>query len=194
MDKSSFDPTRAVVFDLSRGQVTLQGRAPAPVLVLAAEALAQVCGRLDAAELRQFGSVLGKQAGARIRERLRSAAGTTLEEMVDQLGGEVSLAGLGSLLIERWGQALVVRIDGCPLGAPGHDLMSAYVETALLQAVDRELTALVLERGPESFRLLLCGKGGSARVKGWLSAGGSWGDALAALHHNPRNDVVGGTY
>lgn len=192
MDTSSFDPTRAVVFDLQRGQVTLQGRSP--VLVLAAEALAQLCGRLDATALRQFGAVLGKQAGARIRERIGASPSATLETMVDQLGGEVSLAGLGSLAIERWGQALVVRVEGCPLGTPGHELMSAYVEAALQAAVEREVTALVLERGPESFRLLLCGKAGSARVKGWLSAGGSWGDALAALHHNPRNDVVGGTY
>lgn len=192
MDTSSFDPTRAVVFDLQRGQVSLQGRSP--VLVLAAEALAQLCGRLDAGALRQFGAVLGKQTGMRIRERIGASASTTLETMVDQLGGEVSLAGLGSLSIERWGQALVVRVEGCPLGAPGHELMSAYVEAALQVAVEREVTALVLERGSESFRLLLCGKAGSARVKGWLSAGGSWGDALAALHHNPRNDVVGGTY
>jgi len=192
MDTSSFDPTRAVVFDLQRGQVTLQGRSP--VLVLAAEALAQLCGRLDAVALRQFGAVLGKQAGGRIRERIGASASATLETMVDQLGGEVSLAGLGSLAIERWGQALVVRVEGCPLGAPGYELMSAYVEAALQAAVEREVTALGLERGPESFRLLLCSKAGSARVKGWLSAGGSWGDALAALHHNPRNDVVGGTY
>jgi len=176
MDTSSFDPTRAVVFDLPRGQVTLQGKSP--VLVLPAEALAQICGRLDVAAIRQFGSVLGKPSGARIRERLRSAL-PSLEVMVDQLGGELSLAGLGSLTIERWGQALVIRIEGCPLGA------------AAQVAVARELEALVLERGPDSFRLLLCGKAGAARVKGWLSAGGSWGDALAALHHNPRNDVGG---
>jgi hypothetical protein len=192
MDTSIFDPTRAVVFDLSRGQVTLQGKSP--VLVLAAEALAQVCGRLEVPALRQFGAVLGKQAGARIRDRIGSATSLTLEAMVDQLGGEVSLAGLGSLAIERWGDALVVRLEGCPLGAPGQELMSAYVEAALQQAVEREVTALVLERGQESFRLLLCGKVASARVKSWLSAGGSWGDALAALHHNPRNDVVGGSY
>jgi len=188
MDTSSFDPTRAVVFDLPRGQVTLQGKSP--VLVLPAEALAQICGRLDVAAIRQFGNVLGKQAGTRVRDRLRSAL-PSLEVMVDQLGGELSLAGLGALTIERWGQALVIRIEGCPLGAPAHELMSAYVEAALHVAVERELEALVLERSPDSFRLLLCGKAGAARVKGWLSAGGSWGDALAALHHNPRNDVGG---
>ena len=188
MDTSSFDPTRAVVFDLPRGQVTLQGKSP--VLVLPAEALAQICGRLDVAAIRQFGSVLGKPAGVRIRERLRSGS-PSLEVMVDQLGGELSLAGLGALTIERWGQALLIRIEGCPLGAPAHELMSAYVEAALQVSVERELEALVLERGPDSFRLLLCGKAGAARVKGWLSAGGSWGDALAALHHNPRNDVGG---
>jgi len=185
MDTSSFDPTRAVVFDLPRGQVTLQGKSP--VLVLPAEALSQICGRLDVAAIRQFGSALGKSAGARIRERLRSGP-PSLEVMVDQLGGELSLAGLGALTIERWGQALVIRIEGCPLG---HELMSAYVEAALQVSVERELEALVIERGPDSFRLLLCGKAGAARVKGWLSAGGSWGDALAALHHNPRNDTGG---
>ena len=45
--------------------------------------------------------------------------------------GQSSVAGLGSLVFERWGQALVVRIEGCPLGVPGHELMSAYVEVAL---------------------------------------------------------------
>lgn len=190
MDTSSFDPTRAVVYDLSRGQVSLQGRSP--VLVLAADALAEVCARLDAAALRQFGGALGKQAGTRIRERLDATA-ATLETMVDQLGGEVGLAGLGSLAIERWGQALVVRIEGCPLGAASYELMSAHVEAALQVTVEREVTALVLERGQQAFRLLLCSKAGSAKVKSWLSAGTSWGDALAALHHNPRNDVVGGS-
>ena len=196
MDKSSFDPTRAVVFDLPRGHVTLQGQSPA--LLLGADALAQLCNGLDAAAVRQFGALLGKAAGARIRARLSGAGSATaesatLESMVDQLGGEVSLAGFGALSIERWGQALVVRIEGCPLGSKAPELLGAYVEAALRVDVVRDVNALALENDPASFRLLLCGPAGSARVKGWLSAGGSWGDALAALHHSPKNDVAGGT-
>jgi hypothetical protein len=201
MDKSSFDPTRAVVFDLPRGHVTLEGQSPA--LLLGADALAQLCNGLDAAAIRRFGALLGKAAGARIRARLGAAGSVTLEKatlgkptlesMVDQLGGEVSLAGFGALSIERWGQALVVYIEGCPLGSKAPELLGAYVEAALAVAVERDVNAVALEKDPARLRLLLCGQAGSARVQGWLSAGGSWGDALAALHHSPKNDVAGGT-
>jgi hypothetical protein len=190
MDTSTFDPTRAVVFDLNRGRVTLdQGDS---VLVIPAEALAQVCSKLEPSAVRQFGVALGKHAGARVRGRVGAQAAPSLETMVNQLGGELSLSGLGSLSIELWGQALVVRVDGCPLGLPGQDLMSAYIESALLAIVGREVIALVLERAAQSSRLLLCSPAASARVKGWLSAGGSWGDALVALHQSPKNDVAGG--
>jgi hypothetical protein len=189
MDTSSFDPTRAVVFDLNRGQVTLNGGAA--VLVIPAEILAQVCAGLDVAAVRQFGSMLGKHAGGRVRARLSAGFVPTLEVMVDHLGGEMSLAGLGSLVMERWGQALVVRIESCPL-AQGQELMSAYIEAALLAAVGREVTALVLERGASSIRLLLCSKAASTKVKGWLAGGASWADALAALHQSAKNGALGG--
>jgi hypothetical protein len=61
-----------------------------------------------------------------------------------------------------------------------------------LAAVERQVTAMPLERTAESLRLLLCNKAASAKVKNWLLAGGSWGDALAALHQGPKNDVLGG--
>lgn len=189
MDTSSFDPTRAVVFDLNRGQVTLNGGAA--VLVIPAEVLAQLCAGLDVATVRQFGSMLGRHAGARVRARLSAALSPTLEVMVDHLGGELSLAGLGSLVMERWGQALVVRIESCPL-AQGQELMSAYIEAALQAAVGREVVALVLERGASSIRLLLCSKGASMKVKGWLAGGTSWGDALAALHQGATSGALGG--
>lgn len=188
MDTPTFDPTRAVVFDLNRGQVTLNGSAA--VLVIPAEVLAQVCAGLDAPAIRHFGALLGKYAGDRVRARLSSAPAASLEAMVDQLGGELSLAGLGSLVMERWGQALVVRIEGCPL-ARAEELMSAYVEAALLAAVAKEVTALVLERNASVFRLLLCNRTASAKVKGWLASGTSWGDALVALHQSPKYGAPG---
>jgi hypothetical protein len=126
-----------------------------------------------------------------VRARLSEALSPTLEVMVDHLGGEMSLAGLGSLVMERWGQALVVRIESCPL-AQGQELMSAYIEAALQAAVGREVTAVLLERGPSSIRLLLCSKAASTKVKGWLAGGTSWGDALAALHQSANNGPLGG--
>lgn len=179
MDTSSFDPSRAVVFDLNRGQVMLNGGAAA--LLIPAEALVQLCAGLDAVAVRQFGALLGRHAGGRVRGRVSAAVVPTLEAMVDHLGGEMSLAGLGSLVMERWGQALVARIECCPLAQP-HELMSAYIEAAIEAAVGREVTAVALERGDRSIRLLLCSKAASTKVRAWLVGGMSWGDALAALH------------
>jgi hypothetical protein len=189
MDTSSFDPTRAVVFDLNRGQVALSGGGS--VLLVPTQAITELCGELEPASVRQLGVSFGKQAGARVRARLGASAVPSLEVIVDQLGGELALAGLGSLAIERWGQALVVRIENCPLGPQGQELMSAYIESALYAVVAREVIALGLERKSQSFRLLLCGKAASVRVKGFLSSGGSWGDALVALHQTATHDVPG---
>ena len=111
--------------------------------------------------------------------------------MVEQLAGELSLGGFGALAIERWGQALVTKIEGYPLAAHGQELLGGFLEGALLAAVEREVVAMPLERSAQSLRLLLCSRAASARVKTWLGAGGSWGDALAALHQAPRNDVGG---
>lgn len=180
METSTFDPARSVVFDLNRGQVTLDGGGP--LVLLPADVLTAVCGQLDVGVVRQLGAALGKQAGMRIRARLQRLGAPSLEVMVEQLGGELSLGGLGSLVLERWGQALVARIDGCPLSTHGPELLGGYVEGALLTSVDREVTALALEQTAQSVRLLLGGKAASARIKSSLQAGGSWGDALAALH------------
>lgn len=189
MDTSSFDPTRAVVFDLERGQVAFEGGAP--LLLVPAELVAAICGRLEAGVVRQLGIVLGRQAGGRVRARLGRALTPSLELMVEQLGGELGLAGFGAFSVERWGQALVVRIDGYPLAAQGAELMGGYVEGALLAAVERDVTAVALERSEKTLRLLLCSKAASAKVKSWLLAGSSWADALGALH-GQRNEAVEG--
>ncbi len=189
MDISSFDPTKAVVFDLERGQVGLAGGSA--MLLLPADIMAAVCGRLDSGDVRQLGVALGKRAGTRVRNRLGQSASPSLEVMVDQLGGELSLSGLGTLAVERWGQALVARIDGYLLAGQGQELMGGYVEGALEVAVEREVTALPLERGDRVLRLLLCSKAASVKVKGWLLAGSSWAEALAALH-GAKTGALGG--
>lgn len=189
MDTSTFDPTRAVVFDLARGQVALEGGGS--VLLLPADVVATACSQLDATIVRQLGTALGRQAGARSRTRLGQAVGATLEAVVEQLGGELSLGGFGVLSIERWGRALVVRIEGYPLAGQGQELLAGFIEGALLVLAEREVTALPLERTAQSLRLLLCSKAAAARVKGWLLAGASWGDALASLQ-SARHELAGG--
>lgn len=188
MDTSTFDPTRAVVFDLARGQVAHEGGGA--LLLLPPDVLATACAQLDATVVRQLGSALGKQAGTRVRTRLGRAAAASLETIVDQLGGELSLGGFGAFTVERWGQALVARIEGYPLAGHGQELLGGYVEGALSASVEREVTALPVERTPQSLRFLLCNKSAAATVKGWLLSGKSWGDALAALQR-PKQELGG---
>src|SRR6187551_928606 len=146
METSTFDPTRAVVFDLARGQVALEGGGS--LLLVPTDVMATACGQLDATIVRQLGSALGKQAGSRARPRLAPAS-ATLEAIVEQLGGELSLGGFGALSIERWGQALVARIEGYPLAGQGQELLAGFVEGALLVLTEREVTAFPLEGTPQ---------------------------------------------
>lgn len=189
MDPSTFDPTQAVVFDLDRGRVSLDGGES--LLLVPASLLAEACAELDPAVVRRLGLSLGKAAGGRIRARLSKLEPPSLELMVDQLAGELSLGGFGALAIERWGRALVVRIDGHPLGGPGQDLLCGFVAGALRVAVQRDVAAMPLERSEASLRLLLCNPAAAVTVESWLLAGGSWSDALAALHRGARLDAGG---
>lgn len=188
MDTSTFDPTGAVVFDLARGQVAHEGGGA--LLLLPPDILATACAQLDATVVRQLGAALGKQVGSRVKSRLGQAASVSLEAIVDQLGGELSLGGFGSLAVERWGQALVVRIEGYPLAAHGQELLGGFIEGALAATVEREVTALSLERTQQSLRFLLCNQSAATTVKGWLLSGRNWGDALAALQR-PRQEAGG---
>lgn len=188
METSTFDPTRAVVFDLERGRVALEGGSH--MLLLPTDVMATACSQLDASVVRQLGAALGKKAGGRARARLGQVQGASLEAIVEQLGGELSLGGFGALSIERWGQALVARIEGYPLAAQGQELLAGFVESAVIALTGRELTAFPLERTAQSLRLLLCSRAAASKVKGWLLAGNSWSEALVALQ-SPRQDMGG---
>lgn len=176
---TSFDPTLALRFDLDHGRVSLADESP--MLLVSAPALAEACGSLSAESARKFGASLGAGCGKRVLARL-GAEPVTLELMVNQLGGEMALAGFGSLSLERWGQALVAKMEACPLDVRARSLMSAFLEGALQSATGRSVRAVFVEGGSRDFRLLLCSEVGAAKVEGWLAEGRSWGDALSALH------------
>ena len=182
---------------MPRGQVALDGGGN--VLLLPTDLVAAACSQLDATVVRQLGVTLGKQAGARVRARLgqfqsegregtpAAAQSASLETIVEQLAGELSLVGLGALSIERWGQALVARIEGYPLGAQGQELLAGFVESAILVLAEREVTAHPLERTAQSLRFLLSSRAAAAKVKGWQLAGSNWADALVALQSQQQS-------
>ena len=108
-----FDPTRAVVFDLTQGQLRDDegtGRVNVPV-----EALLRLCAAAGPEAQKDFARGLGSDAGRRVARRLGdNAANLGSEAWVEHLGGELALLGLGNLAFERWGRALVVTVSAAP--------------------------------------------------------------------------------
>src|SRR4051812_29988267 len=97
---SSFDPTNAVEFDLRNGSVSApRGGAQRLVLVPAdaLDELVRVGGPVMASAL---GLLIGASCGTRAATRLGGAgavSSASLESVSAQLGGELSLAGIGTL-------------------------------------------------------------------------------------------------
>jgi hypothetical protein len=182
-----FDPAKSVTFDLTHGQVHLEG-APSRVLVPAA-ALAAICAAAGADATAALGRALGEAMGRRIATRFggeaegaTSVRSASLEAIVDHLGGELALAGLGSLGIERWGRALVLVVDQSPLGAQGDGLLAAVLESALEQATARSVRTGLLGRDAVRTRFLVAAPPALERVRAWIGDGLSWGEALTRLH------------
>jgi hypothetical protein len=188
MSDLRFDPSKAVTFDLSHGLVHLEG-APSRLLV-PAEALRALTEAAGSGATAAFGRAIGEAMGRRAASRLGAGQGVDaapVESVVEHLGGELALAGLGSLGLERWGRALVLVVDQSPLGAGGDGLLGAALAGALEAAAGREVRTLLLGRDGVRARFLVGGRAGVARVEAWLEAGVPWGEALVRLHA-PRGD------
>lgn len=187
---SIFDPTNAVTFDLALGLVHLDD-APSRLLVPAA-ALVEVARAAGADASMRLASAMGEPLGTRVARRLSTGEGespggagvakATVEAVVDHLGGELALAGLGALSLERWGRALLLVVDHCPLEAVGDELLAAVLSSALRRATGREVACLPVMRDGARVRVLVTGPEPAARARAWLLEGVSWGDALARLH------------
>jgi hypothetical protein len=187
MARQEFCPEGAVSFDLARGHVELDSAA-ARVLV-PADALLDLCRAAGSESLKDFGRRLGSEAGRRVAARLESVEQVSVETLVEQLGGDLALIGLGSMGTERWGSALVVTFNESPLGRSGAPVLAAVIEGALQRAFSRDLSAVPLVDEDDQLRLLIIHPKAEGSVRTWLSEGVSWGDVLARLH---QPTVVGG--
>jgi hypothetical protein len=173
-----FDPTHSLEFNFDRGTVKLGGESHR--LLVPADVLASLFKGADPEAQKDFAYRLGTEAGRRISERLDGSA--SVADLVEHLGGELALMGLGSLGLERWGRALVITVVGSPLRAEGDELLAGIVEGALQRAFGRSSTVLPIQRDDALVRLLVVSKNTAERVRGWLGSGVSFGDALARLN------------
>ncbi|RYE82203.1 MAG: hypothetical protein EOO75_21055 [Myxococcales bacterium] len=183
MSLPSFDPTKAVTFDLARGLVRLDDDS-ARLLVPAAALLALVKAAGPAAS-EAFGRALGEPLGERVARRLsgsQALRASSPDVVLDHLSGEMAVIGLGTLSIERWGRALLLVVDRSPLAQDNDaSLLTQVLEAALHQATGRPVKCVLLSGGAQS-RFLITGDAAARHAREWIASGMSWGEVLARLH------------
>lgn len=180
MAELRFDPTDSVKFDLGRGLVSLDRSYR---MLVPADILADLCAAASPEARADFGRRLGTEIGRRVADRLGDAAKTgSLELLLEHLGGDWALVGLGSLGLERWGRALVFKVADSPLGPGADDLLVAVMEGVLQRAMGREVGVVLLGREGGDARFLVTARETIPAVRSWLGAGTSWGEALMKLH------------
>jgi hypothetical protein len=178
MAELGFDPSQSVKFDFARGSVEIDGGAH---LLVPTSALLALCRSTGAEAQRDFGRSLGTELGRRLGGRIR-ANEASVEKIVEHLGGDLALVGLGSLGLERWGRALVLTVSKSPLDREGDALVAAVLEGALQRAMARDATVVPLAREDGQARLLVTSASAASKVRAWLGDGVPWGDVLARLH------------
>ena len=173
-----FNPSGSVSFDLVRGRVDCGG----DHVLVAADALLDLCRAAGDEAVSDFGRRLGTTMGRRVEERLAGAAqSATLEDVLEHLGGELAILGLGSLGLERWGRALVLTVDGGPFGQQLDQLLGAVLEGALQRGFGRDCRAAKLMRDDRQVRFLIASPASAGKVTDWIGSGLSYGDALTRL-------------
>jgi hypothetical protein len=180
MNTKAFDPQNAFRFELGRGHITANGSGPR--VLIPVDALSHLLAALSPEALKDFGHLVGNELGRRVAERLGNALEAPTDRLVDHLGGEWALMGLGSFGLELWGKAMVFTVALSPFGSQGDAFLSAVLEGTIGRALGRRVVVLPISHNADPLRLLITGVHGASQVKGWLEAGKSYGDVLSELN------------
>ncbi len=173
-----FDPTRAIIYDLARGQ--LRDDEGASRLNLPAHLLQTLLEQAGPNASSEFARGLGNEIGRRVADRMgASAESASIESWTEHLGGQLALLGLGDLAVESWGRALVLRMSGTPEQV--QSLMPSLLETALQRGLSRDV-ALVVFRGDGLQNYLVLSPEGAGRAREMAHAGSGLGAVVEALH------------
>lgn len=184
MPSRSFDPAKAVTFDLPRGQIRDGGSGTR--LLVPAPALLALCASATpeaiAAFARDIGDAIGSTVARRFEALGMAVGSASVDEVTEHLGGELAVAGFGMLTVERWGRALVLVVDHGPAHADADRILSPLLAAAVTRATGKEAESVRLGREGQRARFLVTSRAASKKVGEWLRAGVSWGDALVRLH------------
>ena len=176
-------------FDLAEGLIRLGGEAQ---VLLPVSLLQTMLGAATDDTRRAFAKALGESIGhvATIRMNEEDFAAplalidASPEAALSELAAAWALAGLGSLGMERWGQAIVMTIDNSPLGREGEDVLEFVLEGMLARATSRSVRALRIERTRTRQRYFIGNANAVLRLRELLLRNAPWADALASLHEH----------
>ena len=178
MSAPSFDPTHAVQFDLSRGNVRTK-RDDDRVLLVPMAALDELLRSVPAPAVEAMGRAIGAAIGRRAAMSLRDPQNASVEVFTSHLAGEAAIAGIGALSIERWGRALVVVIENSPLEGR---LLATVVASAIEVASGRRAHCALLSRDDRCARIFVGSEQAVDRIRTWVASGVPWSEAVVRLH------------
>lgn len=175
----AFDPSGAIRFDIKSGAASDTGGAR---LVVVPAAALESLDRTTPGALAHLGSEIGRGCGARVAARLGGdgeVRAATLEVVVTHLAGELALAGLGVVHLERWGRALVLVVSNPAVNSDG--FVGAALSGALAAASGREVAVAPLGHEGTAARYFVGTQQTVVKVRSLLSQGKSWSDVLGVL-------------
>lgn len=172
----SDDLNGSLRLDLPKGSAEVRGE---PVVVLPAQALETLLRAAPSASRVDMGRDVGILMGQRMANRLGGASGVrsaSTEDVVNAFAGEIALAGLGEVALERWGRAMVIALSGGPLSNQT-ELLGGLVGGAIGAATGTQASAVSIGHGKYFV--------GSARacekLRDLLTSGTTFGDAVARM-------------
>jgi hypothetical protein len=192
---STFDPAQALRIDLARGQLSLAGSGGGSGnrLLVPLDSMIDLLSSADNDAITAFGAGIGTDMGRRVRDRLGSAVDqASVELFLEHLGGEIALAGLGSLSLERWGYALVLVLEGLKDAASLEILVAALLEAVIQRALSRDVTVVSLGRQADALKFAMLGRHAKDQVEQAMAAGKSLGDVLTQLHQSTQANATRG--
>jgi hypothetical protein len=182
----------APIFELDRGCVSFGADAQ---LLVPAESLVAICKTAGADAAHELGRSIGAAAGRRLAGRIGSDQGAFFAEAVDALGAEIGWLGLGLLVGERWGRALVLRIDGGPLEMKpeAEPLVTGIVAGAIATWTGRDAHAAIIDRAAGRIRVFIGGARAVALARELVASGADHHEVLRRLHATDRNKPAAGS-
>jgi hypothetical protein len=102
-----------------------------------------------------------------------------LEVVVSHLAGELAIAGVGAVHIERWGRAMIAVVTNPSV--ENDAFVGAVVAGALGAAAGRELVPAAIGRNGEQVRFFVGARATADRAKSLAAQGKKFSEVIAAL-------------